>query len=61
MKLILDTHVVLWWLDDPAKLSNDAQEAISDLKNEVFVSAVVLWEIAIKLGLGKLSVSASTV
>ena len=48
MKLILDTHVLLWWLDDPKLLSKDAQHALSDPNNEVFVSSAVLWEIAIK-------------
>ena len=55
MKLLLDTHVVLWWLDDPGLLSKDAREAIAEPANEVFVSAVVAWEIAIKRGLGKLT------
>ena len=61
MKLILDTHVLLWWLDDPKLLSKDAQQALTDPSNDVFVSSAVLWEIAIKHGLGKLSVSASVV
>ena len=61
MKLILDTHVLLWWLDDPKLLSKNAQHALSDLNSEVFVSSAVLWEIAIKHGLGKLSVSADAV
>lgn len=52
MTLLLDTHVVLWWLDDPALLSEDARDAIADPVNDVFVSAVVAWEIAIKRGLG---------
>jgi len=55
MKLLLDTHVVLWWLDDPLLLSAAAREAIADPGNEVFVSAVVCWEIAIKRAIGKLT------
>lgn len=55
MKLILDTHVVLWWLDDPLLLSLDARQAISDPDHEVFVSAVVCWEIAIKRAISKLT------
>jgi PIN domain nuclease of toxin-antitoxin system len=55
MKLLLDTHVVLWRLDDPALVTENARDSISDLANDVFVSAVVAWEIAIKRGLGKLS------
>jgi len=56
MKLVIDTHVLLWWLDDPALLSAAARQAISDPTNEVLVSAAVVWEIAIKSGLGKLSI-----
>ena len=55
MKLLLDTHVVLWWLDDPLLLSPGAREAIFDPGNEVLVSAVDCWEIAIKRALGKLT------
>jgi PIN domain nuclease of toxin-antitoxin system len=54
MILLLDTHVLLWWLDDPTLLSPIAQAVIAEPKNEVLVSAAVCWEIAIKRGLGKL-------
>ncbi len=54
MTLSLDTHVFLWWLDDPQLLSKAAHEAIRDGKNTVYVSAAVVWEIAIKRALGKL-------
>ena len=53
MKLLLDTHVVLWWLADmPIEVS--AQEAIADGRNELYVSAASAWEIAIKRSSGKL-------
>ena len=39
MKLLLDTHVLLWWLDDPALLSIPAREAISNPTNEVLVTS----------------------
>jgi PIN domain nuclease of toxin-antitoxin system len=52
--LLLDTHVLLWWLDDPGRLSKDARKAIRDGRNAVYVSAAVAWEIAIKKALGKL-------
>lgn len=55
MKLLLDTHVVLWWLDDPALIEPAAQSAIADQANRVFISAAVAWEIAIKRALGKLT------
>lgn len=55
MKLLLDTHVLLWWLDDPKRLSPEALAAIRDEDNAVFVSAAVVWEIVIKKALDKLS------
>ena len=54
MRLLIDTHVLLWWLDDPLRISDVARDRISDPENDVFVSAVSCWEIAIKRGLGKL-------
>lgn len=54
MKLLLDTHVVLWAATDPGKLSAEAKRALEDGLNEVFVSVVTAWEIAIKQSLGKL-------
>lgn len=52
--LLLDTHVVLWWLDDPELIAAPAREAIADGENDVFVSAASAWEVAIKTALGKL-------
>lgn len=54
MNLLLDTHVLLWWLDDPSRLSKAARKAIGDGGNQVYVSAAVVWEIAIKKAIGKL-------
>ena len=56
MNLLLDTHALLWWLDDHPTLSDEARTAIADGKNLIFVSAVVVWEIGIKRALGKLKV-----
>ena len=56
MNLLLDTHVVLWWLDDDPALGVRAREAIADPDNTVYLSAVVVWEIRIKQALGKLDV-----
>ena len=53
-RLLLDTHVVLWALAEPEKLTRPARMALEDAENEVFVSVVSGWEIAIKRGLGKL-------
>ena len=54
MNLLLDTHVLLWWLDDPALLSETAESAIRDPDNNILVSAATIWEIVIKKGIGKL-------
>lgn len=54
MRLLLDTHAFVWWRDDPEKLSTDAYNAISTPDNDVFISIVVVWEIQIKLALGKI-------
>ena len=59
MKLLLDTHVVLWAATNPALLSAEARDAIEDGENEVFVSVVTGWEIAIKQSLGKLELPES--
>ncbi len=56
MNLLLDTHVLLWWLDDHPSLSPKAKAAIADGKNLVLISAVVIWEIKIKQALGKLKI-----
>ena len=54
MRLLLDTHILLWWLSDDASLSDAARIAIRDPASGVFVSAAAAWEIAIKHALGKL-------
>lgn len=55
MRLLLDTHVLLWSLADSPELSPDLRGKIVDPGNDVFVSAASVWEIAIKKRLGKLS------
>lgn len=54
MKLLLDTHALLWWWTDDRQLSATARELIADEHNEIFVSAASAWEIATKRRLGKL-------
>lgn len=56
MNLLLDTHVLLWWLDDHPSLSQRCRSAIADGSNLVFVSAAVVWEIRIKQAVGKLKI-----
>jgi PIN domain nuclease of toxin-antitoxin system len=53
MKLLLDTHLLLWAAGEPDKLSDEALRLIEAPDNELFVSAASLWEIAIKSSLGR--------
>lgn len=53
MKLLLDTHVLIWAAGLPDRLSAEARALIADADNELFFSAASLWEIAIKSGLGR--------
>ena len=50
--MLLDTHVLLWWLQG-APISEEAAEKIGDTTNEVIVSAATVWELSIKRQLGK--------
>lgn len=56
MRLLLDTHVVLWAVTDAAALPMRFRAALQDGRTELFVSAVSVWEVSIKTGLGKLDV-----
>jgi PIN domain nuclease of toxin-antitoxin system len=53
-RLLLDTHALLWWLADDARLGADARALIADGNNQVFASAASAWEISVKKALGKL-------
>jgi PIN domain nuclease of toxin-antitoxin system len=53
MRLLLDTHLLLWALAEPERLGNVTRGALEDTGNEVLFSATSLWEIAIKAGLGR--------
>jgi PIN domain nuclease of toxin-antitoxin system len=54
MKLLLDTHIYLWWLEDPILLTDKARIAVANPRNFVFVSAASIIEISIKQASGKL-------
>ena len=60
MKLLLDTHTLLWAILAPEQLSTEARTAITDPSAQVAVSAISFWEIAIKAGLGKLTLTGTT-
>jgi len=54
MKLLLDTHTFIWIVSEPDKLSSQVIDLFSSQENQVYLSAVNLWEIQIKTQLGKL-------
>lgn len=54
MRLLADSHVVLWWLEGAARLSPAATDAIANGQNDLFLSAATVWELSIKQSIGKL-------
>ena len=58
MKLLLDTHVLIWWLADPWRVPDHVQDTIVQSASDVFVSAASAWEIGVKLRIGKLAFDA---
>ena len=61
MRVLLDTHALLWWFTDDPRLSHVARCTIADETNEIVVSAASAWEIATKHRLGKLNEAADAV
>ena len=55
MKLLLDTHALLWWLSDDIQLGRTTRNRIANPANEILVSIVSLWEIQVKTRIGKLT------
>jgi len=53
MKLLLDTHALIWFAEDDARLSTAAREALNDEANDLFCSTASIWEMAIKVSIGK--------
>ena len=54
-RLLLDTHAFIWWLSDVPQLSRLAHDGIADPRNEVLVSAITGWEIAVKRAKGRIT------
>lgn len=54
MRLLLDSHVVLWWFEGGARLTGAVAEAIANPDNDIFYSAASAWEFSIKVAAGKL-------
>ena len=59
MRILLDTHVLIWYLEGNQNLARPSRQLILDSNNSIFVSIASLWEIAIKTSVGKLKVSRS--
>lgn len=59
MNLLLDTHAFIWYVEGSTLLSVEAKNAIEYPENQCFVSIATLWEMSIKIGLGKLSIKSS--
>ncbi len=60
MRLLLDTHVLLWLMEDSSRLSREGRALIADA-SEVYVSSASIWEIAIKSGMGKIKEEAKVI
>jgi PIN domain nuclease of toxin-antitoxin system len=54
LKLLLDTHAALWWLSGDERFGEQAAHHLTDEKNQVLLSAAVVWEVAIKRSMGRL-------
>jgi PIN domain nuclease of toxin-antitoxin system len=57
MKLLLDTHAFVWWANEPEKLSSHARECCEDIQNTLFLSVASIWEMQIKLQIGKMKLN----
>ena len=55
MQYLIDTHALLWFARKSPQLSNESHSIISNIKNDIFISNVSIWEIAIKMKIGKLN------
>ena len=54
MKYLLDTHAIIWYVEDSSNLPKIIADIIDDVENDIYISSVSLWEIALKASLGKL-------
>ena len=57
MQLLVDTHILIWFLEGNKLLSKSRRQIVADSQNNVFVSIASLWEIAIKISIGKLTLA----
>ena len=61
MRLLLDTHMFLWFLSEESRMPEETREAIASRENSVLVSAASVWEIAIKASIGRLKIARTDV
>ena len=61
MKFLLDTHILIWSLQNNNHLSQQVREIVNNIDNEIYVSAASVWEIAIKSSINKLNLSVEKV
>jgi PIN domain nuclease of toxin-antitoxin system len=61
LTVLIDTHALLWWVFDDRRISRRAQEILEDRESRRWVSYVSIWEIAIKVNLGKLDTSGMSI
>jgi PIN domain nuclease of toxin-antitoxin system len=54
LRILLDTHALLWWLEGDPRIERQAQDLIADPANDILVSIASLWEIVVKVRVGKL-------
>ena len=59
MRILIDTHIFLWLIDDDKRLSTEFRQVIHDLNNDIFLSVVSIWECVIKYQIGKLDFPSS--
>lgn len=59
MNLLLDTHIIIWWLNDDEQLKSIHKKLIADPNNLCYISSASIWEISIKSSLGKLKIPSS--
>lgn len=57
MRVLLDTHALIWWVEDDARLGPHARRTIADRDSSVWVSAASIWELAIKSAIGRLDLA----
>ncbi len=57
MRLLIDSHALIWAVDDPNRLTAISSSALQNPRNQLIVSAATIWEVAIKVGTGKLKLS----